>query len=82
MDASRQMVHSMKMQEAQALAEMPLEETLISESSSEKDETEQDDDADSSPRDHEQEEEDRAEVERQIKKARYASQGPKKAKES
>mmetsp|Transcript_23885 Transcript_23885/g.32004 ORF Transcript_23885/g.32004 Transcript_23885/m.32004 type:complete len:207 (-) Transcript_23885:167-787(-) len=78
MDASRQMVHSMKMQEAQALAEMPLEETLISETSSEKDYNEEDD-GDSTPRDHTQEEEDKAEVERQIKKARYASQGPKKA---
>lgn len=76
------MVHSMKMQEAQALAEMPLEETLISESSSEKDDAEQDEDGDSTPRDNEQDEEDRAEVERQIKKARYASQGPKKAAEN
>ena len=37
-NASRQMVQQMKMQEAQALAEIPLEETLISESSSDRDE--------------------------------------------
>lgn len=81
MNASRQMVQQMKMQEAQALAEIPLEETLISESSSD-DKSRGDDDSggDSTPRNSDQEEEDKAEVERQIKKSRYASQGPTKAK--
>ena len=60
---------------------MPLEETLISESSSNNSRAGADDDSDggSSPRDADQEEEDKKEVERQIKRARYASQGPKKA---
>ena len=51
MNASRQMVQQMKMQEAQALAEIPLEETLISESSSD-DKSGGDDDSggDSTPR--------------------------------
>lgn len=73
------MVQQMKMQEAQALAEIPLEETLISESSSEKDPND-DDDEDDSPSDNEYDEEkDKATVEMQIKRARYASQGrPKK----
>ena len=69
------MVQQMKMQEAQALAEIPLEETLISESSSDKDEPNNDgeviDDYD--------EEEDKAEVARQInlsKRAKYASSNP------
>ena len=65
----------MKMQEAQALAEIPLEETLISESSSSG--NDEKDAAEGSEEDHSgqeyDEEQDRAEVERQIKKARYAS---------
>ena len=75
MNASRQMVQQMKMQEAQALAEIPLEETLVSESSSDNDKNKDDDsDGDSTPRDDEyDEEQDKAEVERQIKRARYAS---------
>jgi len=64
----------MKMQEAQALAEIPLEETLISESSSSEAKSKgDDDDGDSTPRDYDQEEEDKAEVARQIKRSRYAS---------
>ena len=60
------------------MAEVPLEETLISESSSGSDSKDDDDEGDSTPRDYDQEEEDKAEVERQIKRARYASQGPGK----
>lgn len=53
MNQSRQLVQHMKMQEAQALAEIPLEETLISESSSsESNVRDDDDDGDSSPRDY------------------------------
>ena len=77
------MVQQMKMQEAQALAEIPLEETLISESSSSDNEK---DAAEGSDEDHSgqeyDEEQDRAEVEAQIKKARYASQGPGKGKKA
>lgn len=74
MNQSRQLVQHMKMQEAQALAEIPLEETFISESSSsEANVRDDDDDVDSSPRDYDREEEDKAEVERQIKRSRYAS---------
>ena len=56
-NASRQMVQQMKMQEAQALAEIPLEETLVSETSSEKDDREDDDsDAADSGADYDEEE--------------------------
>ena len=75
-NASRQMVQQMKMQEAQALAEIPLEETLVSESSSGKgdddDDEDEDEDGEETPNEYD-EEKDKEEVERQIKKARYAS---------
>ena len=67
-NASRQMVQQMNMQEAKAFAEIPLEETLQSDSSSDKEKkggSEEDDEYD--------EEQDRATVEMQIKRARYAS---------
>lgn len=73
-NASRQLVQQMKMQEAQALAEIPLEETLVSSESSGKGDPDDDDDEDDATPDEDYDEErDKEEVERQIKKARYAS---------
>ena len=75
----------MKMQEAQALADIPLEETIVSESSEDEDQLDQTgkDSIDyDEEMDKEQEQMDRKEVEKQIKqtemkikRARYASQG-------
>ena len=58
------------MRDAELLADIPLEETLVSETSSEKSGSGKDEDDDDY-----NSEEDKAEVERQIKRARYASQG-------
>ena len=72
------MVQQMKMQEAQALAEIPLEETLQSDSSSDKDPKNTEDEDDDSLSEYD-EEQDKATVEMQIKRARYASQGRPRA---